>query len=63
MPKFSAVLPTADAQGDFDEMCLAAGESAGLTKNIKSAGDIVHEMMDEARRIIEGRLLSFLRNA
>jgi enoyl-[acyl-carrier protein] reductase II len=62
MPKFSAVLPTADTQGDFDEMCLAAGESAGLTKNIKPAGDIVHEMMDEAQRVIEGRLLSFVSN-
>jgi hypothetical protein len=38
-------------------MCLAAGESAGLTKEIKPAGDIVHEMMDEAKGIVEARLM------
>jgi NAD(P)H-dependent flavin oxidoreductase YrpB (nitropropane dioxygenase family) len=57
MPKFSAVLPTPHTTGDFEEMCLAAGESAGLAKDIKPAGDIVREMMDEAKRIVEARLV------
>jgi hypothetical protein len=57
MPKFSAVLPTQHTTGDFEEMCLAAGESAGLVKDIKPAGEIVHEMMDEAKRIVEARLV------
>ncbi len=56
MPKFAAVLPTPDTTGDFEEMCLAAGESAGLVKEIKPAGEIVQEMMDEAERIIVERL-------
>jgi enoyl-[acyl-carrier protein] reductase II len=55
MPKFAAVLPTPDTTGDFEEMCLAAGESAGLVKEIKPAGEIVQEMMDEAERIIVER--------
>ena len=38
-------------------MCLAAGESAGLIKDIKPAGDIVREMMDEAKRIVEAHLV------
>ncbi len=60
MPRFSAILPTPETSGDFDEMCLAAGESAGLTRDVKPAGEIVREMMDEARRIVEGRLARLL---
>jgi NAD(P)H-dependent flavin oxidoreductase YrpB (nitropropane dioxygenase family) len=30
MPKFAAILPTPETTGDFEEMCLAAGESAAL---------------------------------
>ena len=56
MPKFSAFLPTPETSGDFEEMCMAVGESAGLVKEIKPAGEIVREMMDEARRIIVERL-------
>jgi len=32
LPKFSAILPTPDTTGDFEEMCLPAGEGAGLVK-------------------------------
>jgi enoyl-[acyl-carrier protein] reductase II len=60
MPKFSAVLPTPDTTGDFVEMCLAAGESAGLVRDIKPAGDIVRAMMSEAEQIIRERLASLL---
>ena len=56
MPQFSAVLPTPDTTGEFDEMCLAAGESAGLVPDLKPAGQIVRDMMDEAKRVIAGRL-------
>ncbi len=56
MPKFCAFLPTPDTTGDFEEMFLVAGESAGLVKEIKPAAEVVREMMDEARRIIAGRL-------
>jgi NAD(P)H-dependent flavin oxidoreductase YrpB (nitropropane dioxygenase family) len=60
MPKFAAILPTPETSGDFEEMCLAAGESAGLVHEIKPAGQIVHEMIAEAERIISGRLVSLL---
>jgi nitronate monooxygenase len=56
MPKFSAFPPTPETTGDFEEMMLLGGESAGLVKEIKPAGEIVHEMMEEARRIIMERL-------
>ena len=56
LPKFSSLPPTPDATGDFEEMALIAGESVGLVKEIKPAGEIVHGMMEEARQIIEHRL-------
>ena len=56
MPKFSAILPTPETTGDFEEMCLAAGESAGLVHDIRPAGEIVAALMDDAERIITGRL-------
>jgi enoyl-[acyl-carrier protein] reductase II len=60
MPKFSAILPTPETIGAFEEMCLASGESAGLVRQIKPAAEIVHEMMNEARLVIEGRLAAML---
>jgi NAD(P)H-dependent flavin oxidoreductase YrpB (nitropropane dioxygenase family) len=58
MPKFAAILPTPETSGDFDEMCLAAGESAGLVKEVKPAAEIVHEIMNGAERVILERLTS-----
>lgn len=58
--KFSTWVPTLETSGDFDEMCLLAGESAGLVRNILPAGQIVREMIAEAERIIGGRLCSVI---
>lgn len=52
MPYHSAVLPTPETEGDFEEMCLPAGESAGLVRRLAPAGDIVRGMMDEAAGIL-----------
>ncbi|GCE30425.1 2-nitropropane dioxygenase [Dictyobacter alpinus] len=56
LPKFSALLPTPDTTGDWEEMCFTAGECSGLINEVKPAADIVHEMMEEARQIIRYRL-------
>jgi NAD(P)H-dependent flavin oxidoreductase YrpB (nitropropane dioxygenase family) len=48
MPKFSAALPTPQTTGDFDEMCLPAGRGVGLVTKVKSASEIVREMMTDA---------------
>jgi NAD(P)H-dependent flavin oxidoreductase YrpB (nitropropane dioxygenase family) len=56
MPKFSAFLPTPETSGDFEEMMMAAGESSGLVREIRPAGEVVREMMEEARRVILERL-------
>src|SRR5215468_5199982 len=60
MPKFAAILPTPETTGDFEEMCLAAGESAGLVHEIKPAAQIVTEMMNEAERVIADRLVALV---
>jgi enoyl-[acyl-carrier protein] reductase II len=55
MPAFSAVVPTPDTRGDFDQMGFPAGEdSVQKIKSIKPAADIVAEMMAEARDILAG---------
>ncbi|PSN20846.1 nitronate monooxygenase [filamentous cyanobacterium CCP5] len=56
VPKFSIILPMPDTTGDFEEMCLTAGESSGNITAVKSAGDIVREMKNEALDLITGRL-------
>jgi len=61
MPRFSAVLPTPATSGDFDEMCIAAGESAGLVREVAPAGEIVRGMMEEAAAVIRGRLATLAR--
>lgn len=53
MPKFSAILPTPETTGDFEEMCLAAGESAALTAAITTAQEVVRTMGREAERALE----------
>jgi hypothetical protein len=47
---------------DFDEMCLVAVENAGLTREIKPAREIVHEMIDEAKER-SSKYLSLARRA
>jgi NAD(P)H-dependent flavin oxidoreductase YrpB (nitropropane dioxygenase family) len=53
MPKFAAILPTPETTGDFEEMCLAAGESAALTTAIITAQEVVQAIGNEAERILE----------
>lgn len=55
MPKFSAILPTVETSGDFEEMCLAAGESAAFVTSITTAQDVVRSMGQQAEHIFELR--------
>ena len=41
-----------DAIGDIDSMDLLAGQSVGLVREIKPAGEIVRELVNEAQEII-----------
>jgi hypothetical protein len=48
--------PSNRVTGDIESMALLAGQTVGLVKEIKSAATIVHELADEATRLIEQRL-------
>src|SRR5262245_1956936 len=53
MPQFSAIVPTPDTTGTFDQMGFPAGEdSVKKIKAIKPAAEIIAEMTAEAREIL-----------
>jgi enoyl-[acyl-carrier protein] reductase II len=54
--RFMGVPPNADATGDIDSMDLLAGQGVGLVREIKPAGQIVRELVEQARQIISQRL-------
>ena len=53
--RFMGFPPNSDASGDIDSMDLLAGQSAGLIREVRPAGEIVSELVDEAQRIISQR--------
>jgi len=55
MPNNSAVLPTAGTSGDFDRMCLAAGESAALIHEISCVDEVLRDVTSSAERILDQR--------
>jgi nitronate monooxygenase len=56
--RFMGFPPNGDARGDIESMDLLAGQSVGLVGQIKPAGEIVHELVEGARRIVTQRLLA-----
>jgi NAD(P)H-dependent flavin oxidoreductase YrpB (nitropropane dioxygenase family) len=48
--------PNGDASGDIESMDLLAGQGVGLVEEIKPAGEIVRELVEEARHIVSQRL-------
>jgi len=55
--------PNGEASGDIDSMDLLAGQGVGLVREIKPAGQILHELVEEARQIIAHRLLGLVQPA
>jgi len=55
MPKFSAIVPTPDTVGDFEEMGLPAGDGAALIPDIRPAAQIIATMMDPAQALLMAR--------
>jgi nitronate monooxygenase len=54
MPKFSAVVPTPDTSGEWEEMAFPAGQGADLIRDVRPAAEIVEEMMSEAGALLAG---------
>lgn len=56
VPRFRGFPPNSDASGDIDSMDLLAGQGVGLVREVKPAGQIVRELVEEAGQIISQRL-------
>jgi hypothetical protein len=56
MPRFLGLPPTREFSGDFDQMSLLAGESVGLTNDIRPTGGLVAEIARAAEAIVNQRL-------
>ena len=54
--RFMGFPPNSDASGDIDSMDLLAGQCVGLVREVKPAGQIVRELVEEAQQIISQRL-------
>jgi enoyl-[acyl-carrier protein] reductase II len=52
MPKFSAIPPTPDTTGDWEEMAFPAGQGVGLIHDVQPAAQIVSTMMSEAHTLL-----------
>jgi NAD(P)H-dependent flavin oxidoreductase YrpB (nitropropane dioxygenase family) len=61
--RFMSLPPNGDADGDIDSMSLLAGQGVGLVREIKPAGQIVHELVEQARQIISQRLVGLVATA
>ena len=58
--RFMGFPPNREATGDIDSMDLLAGQGVGLVRQIKPAGQIVQELVDEARQIISSGLIGLV---
>ena len=54
--RFSSLPPGGEAVGEIESMDLLAGQGVGLVHEIKPAAEVVRELVEGARRIIEMRL-------
>ena len=52
VPRYSAILPTPDFDGDIEQACLTAGQSAGNIDEVLPAGEIVRRMTAEAKSVL-----------
>ena len=57
--RFMGFPPNRDASGDLDAMDLLAGQGVGLVREIKGAGDIVRDLVQQATEIIDNRLRTY----
>ena len=58
--RFMGFPPNGEASGDIDAMDLLAGQGVGLVREIKPAGQIVRDLVEEARQIISQRLVGLI---
>jgi NAD(P)H-dependent flavin oxidoreductase YrpB (nitropropane dioxygenase family) len=56
VPRFASLPPNCEAGGDIASMNLLGGQGAGLVREVEPAGQIVHDLVEQARQIISQRL-------
>jgi nitronate monooxygenase len=56
MPKFSAIPPSADTAGDWDEMAYPAGDGVDRIHDVQPAAQIITGMMTEAHALLSGQM-------
>jgi NAD(P)H-dependent flavin oxidoreductase YrpB (nitropropane dioxygenase family) len=61
--RFMGFPPNCDATGDIDSMNLLGGQGVGLVRDVKQAGQIVQDLIEEARQIISQRLVALVQTA
>ncbi|HXG92001.1 MAG TPA: nitronate monooxygenase [Blastocatellia bacterium] len=54
--RFMSLPPSSSASGDIESMAMLAGQGVGLVHEIKPAAEIIREIAEGARQIIESRL-------
>jgi NAD(P)H-dependent flavin oxidoreductase YrpB (nitropropane dioxygenase family) len=52
LQRFNGLPPVGATTGDFDQMSLLAGETAGLIGEVHPAGDLVREIAEQARALL-----------
>ena len=52
LPRYEAVTPRPDFEGDIEAMSLWAGQGVGLVRRVQPAGEIVRELVEEARSVM-----------
>jgi NAD(P)H-dependent flavin oxidoreductase YrpB (nitropropane dioxygenase family) len=55
--RFVGIPPNQSATGDIESMDLLAGQSVGLVREIKPAGEIVRDIMRGAQDLIARKLM------
>jgi len=53
VPRYSAILPTRDFDGNIEQACLTAGQSIGNINDVLPAGEIVRRMTSEAKAALD----------
>ena len=51
--RYESYTATAEVEGDIEALDLWVGQGVGLVSQVKSAGDIVREIADEAQKTIQ----------
>lgn len=54
--RFMGLPPSNNATGEIESMALLAGQCVGLVREIKPAAEIIREIVEGARSLVEQRL-------